>query len=207
MKLTYLETKVLAYRPHYHDTVLVFDKEIRCPFGILYNHQYGWFVMLLHIRPQWGHGEIRLVVYMVLKNICCPSDTYASGKWAIVSLYRCINNENRKLWVAWCQLTERWLDANFVVTGGTGGCRYENLKTPGAASDDEVGMTMMTTLDIQWLACHRLYPDSKVHGANMGPTCVLSAPDGPHVGPMNLAIMIFCPGSYTDLLNQMSNKV
>ena len=30
--------------------------------------------------------------------------------------------------------------------------------------------------------------DSKVHGANMGPTWVLSAPDGPHVGPMNLVI-------------------
>ena len=31
-------------------------------------------------------------------------------------------------------------------------------------------------------------PDSKVHGANMGPTWVLSAPDRPHVGPVNLAI-------------------
>ena len=31
-------------------------------------------------------------------------------------------------------------------------------------------------------------PDSNVHGANMGPTWVLSAPDGPHVSPMNLAI-------------------
>ena len=31
-------------------------------------------------------------------------------------------------------------------------------------------------------------PDSKVHGANMGPTWVLSAPYGPLVGPMNLAI-------------------
>ena len=36
-------------------------------------------------------------------------------------------------------------------------------------------------------------PDSKVHGANMGPTWDLSAPDGPHVGPMNLAIRgLFC---------------
>ena len=35
------------------------------------------------------------------------------------------------------------------------------------------------------------YPDSKVHGANMGPTWVLWAPDGPHVGPMNLAIRVF----------------
>ena len=34
----------------------------------------------------------------------------------------------------------------------------------------------------------RLKPDSKVHGANIGPTWVLSAPDGLHVGPMNLAI-------------------
>ena len=31
-------------------------------------------------------------------------------------------------------------------------------------------------------------PDSKVHGANMGPTWVLSAPDVPHDDPMNLAI-------------------
>ena len=33
-------------------------------------------------------------------------------------------------------------------------------------------------------------PDSKVHGANMGPTWVLSAPDGPHVGLMNFAIRV-----------------
>ena len=31
-------------------------------------------------------------------------------------------------------------------------------------------------------------PDIKVHGAIMGPTWVLSAPGGSHVGPMNLAI-------------------
>ena len=31
-------------------------------------------------------------------------------------------------------------------------------------------------------------PDSKVHGVNMGHTWVMSAPDGPNVGPMNLAI-------------------
>ena len=33
-------------------------------------------------------------------------------------------------------------------------------------------------------------PDSKIHGANMGPTWVLSAPGGPHVGLMNLAIRV-----------------
>ena len=42
--------------------------------------------------------------------------------------------------------------------------------------------------NIQWHL--KIYPDSKIHGANMGPTWVLSAPDGPHVGPMNLAIRV-----------------
>ena len=41
---------------------------------------------------------------------------------------------------------------------------------------------------ISWL--YQIYPDSKVHGANMGPTWVLSAPDGHHVGPMNLTIRV-----------------
>ena len=34
------------------------------------------------------------------------------------------------------------------------------------------------------------YPDSNVHGANIAPTWVLSAPDGPHVVLMNRAIMV-----------------
>ena len=39
-----------------------------------------------------------------------------------------------------------------------------------------------------WRHCIGTVPDSKVHGANMGPTWVLSAPGRSHVGPMNLAI-------------------
>ena len=42
--------------------------------------------------------------------------------------------------------------------------------------------------------CIWTYPDSKVHGANKGTIWVLSAPDGPHVGPMNLAIRVM-PGA------------
>ena len=37
-----------------------------------------------------------------------------------------------------------------------------------------------------------IHPDSEVHGANTGPTWVLSSPDEPHVGPMNLAIRDTC---------------
>ena len=32
------------------------------------------------------------------------------------------------------------------------------------------------------------FPDSKVHGANMGPTWGRQDPGGPHVGPINFAI-------------------
>ena len=39
--------------------------------------------------------------------------------------------------------------------------------------------------------------DNKVHGANMGPTWVLSAPDLLHVGPMNLAIRYDCTGDWS----------
>ena len=45
-------------------------------------------------------------------------------------------------------------------------------------------------------AIQDVFPDSKVHGANMGPIWVLSAPDGPHVGPMNLAIRVGATVSY-----------
>ena len=34
------------------------------------------------------------------------------------------------------------------------------------------------------------FPDSNVHGDNMGPTRVLSPSDGPHAAPMNLAIRV-----------------
>ena len=35
------------------------------------------------------------------------------------------------------------------------------------------------------------YPDSKLHGANMGPIWGRQDPGGPHVGPVNLTIWVF----------------
>ena len=40
------------------------------------------------------------------------------------------------------------------------------------------------------ILCH-IFPDSKIHGANIGPTWVLSAPGGPHVDHMNRAIWVY----------------
>ena len=50
-------------------------------------------------------------------------------------------------------------------------------------TDDEPDFELTTCIKYLVLTDN---PYSKVHEANMGPTWVLSAPDGPHVGPMNL---------------------
>ena len=42
-------------------------------------------------------------------------------------------------------------------------------------------------------------PDSKVHGANMGPIWGRQDPGGPHVGPVNLAIWGVFPGNPNNL--------
>ena len=50
---------------------------------------------------------------------------------------------------------------------------------------------MLYIVICNWLVIAlQISPDSKVHGENMGPTCVMSAPGGPHVGPMNPAIWV-----------------
>ena len=40
------------------------------------------------------------------------------------------------------------------------------------------------------ILCIQAFPDSKVHGANVGPTWDRQDPGGPHVGPMNFAIWV-----------------
>ena len=54
-----------------------------------------------------------------------------------------------------------------------------------------------------WAKYVYISPDSKVHGANMGPTWVLSAPDGPHVGPMNLTLWVcICLCAWASSMNR-----
>ena len=36
-----------------------------------------------------------------------------------------------------------------------------------------------------------LFPDNQIYGVNKGPTWILPAPDGSHVGPMNLVIWVY----------------
>ena len=45
----------------------------------------------------------------------------------------------------------------------------------------------LASFDRAWMS-KPITPDSKVHGANMGPIWGQQDPGGPHVGPMSLAI-------------------
>ena len=49
--------------------------------------------------------------------------------------------------------------------------------------------------------------DTKVHGTNMGPTWVLSAPGGPHGGPINFAIGADCGDSNVATLFMLNSIV
>ena len=62
-------------------------------------------------------------------------------------------------------------------------CIIVEIKTAGYIACRDMALLMAYFTN----PLHGYIPDSKSHGANMGPTGVLSAPDGPHVGPMKLA--------------------
>ena len=47
---------------------------------------------------------------------------------------------------------------------------------------------MKITTTRTWHLLYYVYPDSKVHGVNMGPIWGRRDPGGPHVGPINFAI-------------------
>ena len=63
------------------------------------------------------------------------------------------------------------------------GCLTETTKQP-----NDYAVAHLQSKTNLWNLIWITLPDSKVYGPNMGPTWVLSAPDGPHVGPMILAI-------------------
>ena len=52
------------------------------------------------------------------------------------------------------------------------------------------GLTTQQLSGFVTLNLSDVYPDSKVHGANMGPIWGRQGPVGPHVGPMNFSFWV-----------------
>ena len=53
-------------------------------------------------------------------------------------------------------------------------------------------MLVMAALYVNQVWLLEGFPDSKIHGANMGPIWGRQDPGGPHVGPMNFVIWVDC---------------
>ena len=64
------------------------------------------------------------------------------------------------------------------------------LETPNQYHQLFTNYDQVAVFPLVWAQTWERYPNSNVHGANMGPIWVLSAPDGPHVGPTNIAIRV-----------------
>ena len=98
--------------------------------------------------------------------------------------------------------SEIFLQLNRSIEGNLDLFSSERLHLRSAIS---ISMPKQSAM-MQWRAKLRcIVADSKVHGASMGPTWVLSAPDGPHVGPMSLAIRSVIRARRTWNLCQFSN--
>ena len=55
---------------------------------------------------------------------------------------------------------------------------------------DEVFLVTISLTHPNMRECQCMYPDSKFHGANIGPNLGRQDTGGPHVGPINLAIWV-----------------
>ena len=99
-----------------------------------------------------------------------------------------------------CQRTHWWsvnIDSVVIQGNGFGSSEggnnplHEAMLTILAKPQTTYGVTRPYWIDslltvFLWFLIS--YPDSKAHEANMGPTWVLSAPGGPHDGPINLVM-------------------
>ena len=79
-----------------------------------------------------------------------------------------------------------WVDLNRNEIPLTGNVCDNNL----SATMIRISNTFVTLLHTCLFVNLINYPDSKVHGANMGPIWGRQDPGGPHVGPMNIAIWV-----------------
>ena len=115
-----------------------------------------------------------------LKLSSADFDRYLSWYTYIIRLGSDAIYTNHCYWYRYFQYKEpSYLYNGNSYTGKT----YLYYKGPLMFSLNEVIVSIVTI--------HRItYPDSKVHGANMGPICGRQDPGGPHVGPMNLTIWV-----------------
>ena len=155
-----------------------------------------WQIMYVNIRSDSGLVSSKRRAILVEPIMLIYRHVNAFTASSVTSHHTCLPHQTMILadHVLTSLKTRRCHYAYFVITGGTGCCHDDNiryLKRPPNEHKDNSLFSVLMDCSASWQPSdNKLHatPDSKVHGDNMGPTWVLSAPGGPHVGLMNRAI-------------------
>ena len=110
--------------------------------------------------------------------------TLCKGNPPVIGGFPSTRASKAQLWhFLWCPIEKKSWTNNRVA----GDLRRRGTHVTPLYLDNTIAAPASNGCRETWTSLF-ISPDSKVHGANMGPTWVLSAPDGTHVGPMNLVI-------------------
>ena len=113
-------------------------------------------------------------------NSFWPSDTFMHGKiWVITSLVNGLSLVTSHKMILFC------MDVSVHLQQGKFQLWVNWFMSQSSLSN--VGLRIANTPSATHCCA---YPDSKVHGANMGPIWGQQNPGGPYVGPMNFVIWV-----------------
>ena len=90
--------------------------------------------------------------------------------------------------------------------------RVPGMSRGSTDHDNQCSMWFLSPCHQHWVIVTKVinYPDSKIHGANIGPIWGRQDPGGPHVGPINFAIwvhsaVVFVSNSWLFFFHTSSN--
>ena len=132
------------------------------------------------VLVSWSTGNKLWWIMNENKNICIPKNTLANNVRENIGIF-CINILTHMF---------RTNEKTRKSDGFTWGMRFICLEFYLKMWEWQIFKTLPEGMWC-YLTCvltEKHIPDNKVNGVNMGPTWVLSAPDGPHAGPMNFTI-------------------
>ena len=164
---------------------------------VLFKFQTAQLIInALICKTKWAIMHIVLIVLYVCANLLCNGESASENgsifrarnlKWdTSISLFcggiPCTTDVDAMLQChmeAGCMAAWFHLDGSNNAQCGTCVCMDDGMYV-----NEIAGATLHMKEFVKFIPGK--IPDSKVHGTNMGPTWVLSALGGPHVGPINL---------------------
>ena len=158
-------------------------------------------LLITHHHPLFLHSTLVLSFYIdvsLTRSIHLDDGLASNRQIAIVAIgypiHQCIH-------ASWCRSEFHYRTITFRLWHSKCHRKWRWFQSLKCVLTYDLGVTVNLPRwnKLEFMKALSDIPDSKIHGANMGPTWVLSAPDVPHVGPMNVAIRDVIPHSTSGL--------